>query len=363
MPELHVFSDSVFAPRVVQAFRRWFPEAVLRTQRFWVVAEGAPRHALPAGDRELPSVRYLRPRQLPLRLLFVRPGTRLVVHGLFGAWLMLALCLRPDLVRRARWFIWGGDLEPVSGTGWKPRVVERLRRRLIPRFAALCGTLPEDHATAVSRYGASTRWQQVSYPGLFDAETLAEARAMAAPVTAVRRVIVGNSATDSNRHDLLLASLDPERVPADVKFVLPLSYGDASYRDAVIASWQARLGARSEFLLHHMPLPEYNRLLASMDAGVYNFGRQQGLGNILVLLALARRVYLPEDSPNGRFLSSLGLAFRDIAAFPGDLGAVVAPEERAMLERNATRCGEVFGDEACRRGWAAIIGFPRREFG
>jgi len=355
MRTIHVFPPSIFASVTAAAFERWFPATVAAEHEFWVVVRAGAKAGLPVGAQPEPRLRTLSDTEAFLHLLALRPGTKLVVHGLFGAYLYLALCARPDLMRDALWMIWGADIEPSQSQGPKSWLISRLHAHAARSFRHVLSVMKADHAKAVARFAGTSRWSGVFYPGIVDEQLLGAAFDHAQPVRELRRVVVGNSASESNRHLPLLERL-AAAAPSGSRFYLPLSYGDARYRDAVIEAWRARFGAAVSPMVDFMSLPDYARFLASVDCGVYYYERQQGLGNILMLLALARPVYVPEHSQIQRYLSELGFAVRGISQLARELGGPVAPDVRQACAENRTLCLQLFSDRACRQAWSQALG-------
>jgi dTDP-N-acetylfucosamine:lipid II N-acetylfucosaminyltransferase len=166
--------------------------------------------------------------------------------------------------------------------------------------------------------------------------------------------VVGNSATASNRHLPLLARL-ADIDTAELTFVLPLSYGDRAYAAQVSAAWQQRFAERCECLTEFMPLERYTAILNGVDAGLYDFERQQGLGNILMLLALGKRVYLHEDAQTSLFLRQLGFAVHALEDFARDVRRPLTEADVTEAQANIRLCQVHFSDAACKRAWSRIL--------
>lgn len=352
MRVVHVLSPSPFAAALHDAFGRWFPAAVLRDNAFWLTHRENPWHMLDGP----PEVTRWSHWQLPRALLRLPRGTRLVLHGLFGNPLLLGLAMRQDLLPDATWMLWGGDLElPAPGARQRRRLEWEVRRRVAPRLGQVASTIEADHRTAVREYGTTQRWCETFYPGIVDTPVVHELRTTLPPVSAIRRVVVGNSATATNHHMQILELLENVDT-GDVEFFLPLSYGDPEYRDRVREAWHARFGARCRFLLELMPRDEYTRFLASVDAGLYGYTRQQGLGNVMALLALGKVVYLPGASILSQYMAQKGFAVLPTPAFAHDVGRTLDPALAARLLENSTRGLALFSDAGCKDVWSKIIG-------
>lgn len=108
-------------------------------------------------------------------------------------------------------------------------------------------------------------------------------------------VLVGNSATDTNHHLEVFEML--KRFPLEkMEVYVPLSYGEASYRNMILREGRRLLGGAFHPIMDYMKYEDYVRFLAGMDIGIFNNDRQQGMGNITIMLALGKKVYARDDT-------------------------------------------------------------------
>jgi dTDP-N-acetylfucosamine:lipid II N-acetylfucosaminyltransferase len=143
-------------------------------------------------------------------------------------------------------------------------------------------------------------------------------------------VLLGNSATASNNH---LEALDWLRTRAgNGKLIVPLSYGDAAYGQAVAAQGRERFGERLDALTGWMALADYNERIRRCGFVVMNHRRQQAVGNVTSALYKGATVYLRRENPLFDFLSDLGVCLRQIDDNAGALEALSAPERARNRE-------------------------------
>jgi hypothetical protein len=83
----------------------------------------------------------------------------------------------------------------------------------------------------------------------------------------------------------------------------------------VARAGQAIFGDKLVALTEFLPLADYQRLLAGIDIGIFNFRRQQALGNIITLLGLGRKVVLRRDVSTWELLTRLGIEVHDVRSF------------------------------------------------
>jgi len=231
---------------------------------------------------------------------------RIILHGLWADPVNRILCALPSLARKAHWVIWGGDLYRDASTLDDPiwLTQETVRYQVISNLAGLVG-IPGDMALVHEQYGCTgTALTSLVYtsnlaPELPQRRTKKQGN--------VYRILVGNSATESNCH-LEALSIIARRDDGRFEVYCPLSYGDAGYRDLVIANGKAHFGDRFHAITDMMPLSAYNALLSEIDVAVLNHNRQQGMGNAITLLGLGKKVYMRPNQTHTRFLNSLGVA-------------------------------------------------------
>ena len=132
------------------------------------------------------------------------------------------------------------------------------------------------------------------------------------------RILIGNSATETNRHIQILNQLAKFK-DEDIELYLPLSYGDMEYREMVLSYGYKIFKDKFKPLVDFIAYSDYQALLRTIDVGVFNNSRQQGLGNISRLLRFGAKVYLPKDSPNYNHFSHLGCVIHDFHDINGEI--------------------------------------------
>jgi dTDP-N-acetylfucosamine:lipid II N-acetylfucosaminyltransferase len=151
-------------------------------------------------------------------------------------------------------------------------------------------------------------------------------------------VLVGNSAHQNNNHLEALAVLRAV-LPAGSRVIVPLSYGDPRYADAVEAAGREMFGHRFVALRNWMPIAEYHDSIASCGTVLMQHRQQQGVGNIVAALYKGARVFLLRCNPLFGFFTELGVTVRAIEALaddPGLLQRAASPAEQAA-NRQAIR--------------------------
>ncbi|MBS7255475.1 TDP-N-acetylfucosamine:lipid II N-acetylfucosaminyltransferase [Flavobacterium branchiicola] len=119
-------------------------------------------------------------------------------------------------------------------------------------------------------------------------------------------ILVGNSADFSNNHLEIFYKLSKLNLK-NTNVYVPLSYGGSKeYIDTVIKVGEKLLGDNFIPIIEFMPLEDYNRILLSCRALIFNHVRQQGLGNIIIMGYLGAKIYLNNKSPIYKYLKKIG---------------------------------------------------------
>lgn len=125
-------------------------------------------------------------------------------------------------------------------------------------------------------------------------------------------IMIGNSATESNRHIEVLNWLT-KFSDNEIMIYMPLSYGDPAYRDSLIRFSKEKYKAAAIPIVRYLNTSDYIKFLAGMDIGIFNCNRQQGMGNIELLLALGKKVYLRRETTMWQSYCSKGYTIFDAA--------------------------------------------------
>lgn len=127
----------------------------------------------------------------------------------------------------------------------------------------------------------------------------------------IPKILVGNSATITNNHkevfDILKRFNDRK-----MEIYVPLSYGDNNYAKEVMSYANKVIDNKLIFLTDFMNPVEYNQFLNTVDIGIFNYHRQQGLGNIKRLLLLQKKVYVNKKSGLYDYNKEQGITIYDI---------------------------------------------------
>ena len=230
-------------------------------------------------------------------LSLLNKSDKIIVHNLFNPRLILLLYVCRKHLKKMYWVVWGGDLYSYRyvGKGLKNRVIEHMRKIIIPRFKGVCTLVKGDFDLAKKVYGIKGGF----YPAIYvlDKKQVRELKEKSKGdhTNSSVQILLGNSATENNCH-MEAFELLKQYKNENIKIICPLSYGDKEYAKKVCKKGKDIFGDKFNPLLEYMPYSEYAQILAQSDVGVFYNDRQQGLGNIYSMLLLGKKLYLREGT-------------------------------------------------------------------
>lgn len=156
-------------------------------------------------------------------------------------------------------------------------------------------------------------------------------------------ILVGNSASWTNNHLEAFRLLGKSDLGSR-RVIVPLTYGESGYRNAVLRAGKQRLGKQFVPLVEHLPLDDYLELLGGCGVALFMHRRQQGVGNIVAALQQGSTVYLDRRNPLFGWFRSRGVQVRP-AADLRQAALPEGPEAPAVLARHRAIIAELWGSE------------------
>jgi dTDP-N-acetylfucosamine:lipid II N-acetylfucosaminyltransferase len=268
-------------------------------------------------------------------LAAIRKSRKIIIHGLFSSHLLYILAIQPWMLKKCHWTMWGGDLyihnSPVKN--WRWRKNEWLRRFVISRLGHLITQIEGDFELGQRWYGAKGRWQECF---MYPTNIFRDQDRQLKPHTEVN-ILLGNSATVSNNHLDAIEKLRPY-AENNIRIYCPLSYGDSQYADQVEHTGKAVFGKKFIALRDFMPYGQYLELLDSIDIGIFNHDRQQGVGNIVALLGLGKKVYIRSNISSWGHLQSIGVEVFDSSQIN------IQPLQQPFIQSNIRRISDYYSE-------------------
>lgn len=91
-----------------------------------------------------------------------------------------------------------------------------------------------------------------------------------------------------------------------INVICPLTYGGNEYIERVVRVGNAIFGDRFIALRDHLKYDDYTKLMCSVTVAVFHNKEQQAMGNINLLLALGKKVYLREGNSMWKHYTKMG---------------------------------------------------------
>lgn len=271
---------------------------------------------------------------------------KIILHGFFSKEIFLLILLQPWLISKIYWGIWGGDLyfREIKKKNIKNRMIEFLRKIVLTRIKHYITFIDGDFDVARTWYNPSAiRHSTFGYESNifkkpsnghdFSKDTI--------------NILVGNSATDTNRHEEVFKLLKP-LVLKNFKIIVPLSYGSKAYADKVLRLGKELFGEAFVPVLEFMAYDKYMRLLNSVDIAIMGHNRQQAMGNIITLLGLGKKVFLDSSITTWSTLNRLGLKVFD-------LNGIELSRSFSESEKNKSIIQEQFSRSKLIEDWRKIF--------
>lgn len=271
---------------------------------------------------------------------------KIILHSLASPYLLIYLWLFPSLGKKTFWVIWGKDLyfyHTLEKKRLYHRVYEFFRKLAIKKIKHIITFTKGDYDLALKWYGCDADWYQ-SF--MYTSNLYKDIECTKNQQTDII-ILVGNSADPSNHHEEIFGVLESFKNEA-IQIIAPLSYGDKSYAQTVMAMGKKKFGEKFIALEQLLPINEYNKLLANVDIGIFAHKRQQAMGNIISLLGMKKTVYLRNTITSWDTLSSLGIELKRLDNF--DLNE----QENSVREQNSTIIKDVYSEKNLLSQWLEI---------
>lgn len=283
-------------------------------------------------------------------IIKINQADKIILHGLFDFKVLLLLFFMPWLLIRCYWIMWGNDLYlyNLGERNWKWRFKEFFRRPVIKHIGYFSTTVPGDYDLAKEWYGIKGKFiHNLMYPSHL-ARNPDEIKCNQSKKNELF-IQVGNSSDPSNNHfDILkrLSQLDLK----DVKVFCPLSYGSIEHRKRVINYGNEILGDKFFPITDYMSFSEYNNYMACIDIAIFNHDRQQGMGNIIGLLSLGKKVVLKSNVTPMNFFREI-----DVKLYETDDDDILQPLSHIIKKRNIDLMRKYFSNERLKLNWKEVF--------
>jgi hypothetical protein len=124
-------------------------------------------------------------------------------------------------------------------------------------------------------------------------------------------ILVGNSATETNRHELVFDKL--KRFKDDnIRLIVPLSYGNDEYRKRIFEVGRREFSNKFYPIVEFLPFEQYLNIIFNIDIAIFFHNRSQAMGNIIQILGLGKKLFLVRNNnPLYQLFRNLGVKVYD----------------------------------------------------
>jgi hypothetical protein len=124
-------------------------------------------------------------------------------------------------------------------------------------------------------------------------------------------ILIGNSSSITNNHIEVFNILRKANIGTS-NLIVPLSYGDKTYRDKIIRSGNKFFKDAFNPLTSFMRLQDYNKILQSCGIVIMNHYRQQAFGTIIGMVWMGAKVFLSNKNTIYHYFIRIGLVVYNI---------------------------------------------------
>lgn len=303
MPILHIIAGT--NDSVMTNFIRFTKENFAPNEhQFLIIDEGAniPNDLIKYSNTELISNGY---KEFNTIIEHIRNNDLILLHSLFAfsVYQLLFFISHISILKKMVWIAWGGDLYQWKRTGNSmiknilANFIAYLFRRKIKYFV---GIFPPDIENFKTKFRSKADTFYASYVGgLYNPLYNKELDLITLDEKIIKNdciiIQVGHQCNPILNHIVVLDSLAKFK-DKNIRVYLPLSYGDMEYGDKVEQHAKTLFGDKVICIREMMSEEDYMDFLSKVDIAIFNIPRQIGLGNIVPLLYMEKKIFIPEGT-------------------------------------------------------------------
>lgn len=232
---------------------------------------------------------------------------------------------------------------------------EYKKKKLIKKIGLFMTFASPDYDLMYKWFGADGKQFDILYPSNANFEQLYAIRNVDKNNEKTVRILLGNSATSTNRHEEALEWLAKYK-KEDIEIICPLSYGDMIYGNYIADIGRDIFGEKFIPITEYMNIDEYTELLNSVDIAVYNNNRQQATGNIEILGYLGKKIYVRSDIATwGHYVDRDGCRFFDTTLIPSLNFEEFCVMNREDIDYNEQYFLKIWDNNYLKKLWDEVI--------
>lgn len=249
--------------------------------------------------------------------LILRLYDKVVFHTLPNKFYTLLLPCFFFLFRTEKFYItlWGGEIYYEDNLSPKAMVMQYFSKIFLRRMDGFITHIEKDYELAKS-ISKNEKAKLFNLGSFYPSNIVIGAEGLLDKSSTKLNVMIGASALKRNAHEIIIDRLALLNGCGNVKYYIPLSYGDLEYAKYISLYAIDKLGGSNvEILAEFMEPSEYFKFLTKIDIAIFGHDGQQAMGNILNLLSVGSNVYLNVNSTTYESLNRFGFKvfnFEDI---------------------------------------------------
>ncbi|MCC5894485.1 MAG: TDP-N-acetylfucosamine:lipid II N-acetylfucosaminyltransferase [Alkalibacterium sp.] len=288
-------------------------------------------------------------------------SSKVIIHGLLMSQITFLLFLKPFTMKKVFWIVWGADLYFYQSkkNDFKHNINEFFRKIVIKRIPFIATLVKDDYYLAEKWYNVNAVHLKAIY--ISDERTQYIREVLENRKTTKNgtlRILIGNNATPSNNHLEVFEYLK-KYSNRDIEIICPLSYGDNEYAKLIENKGKEMFGSKFSALVELVPMREYIHFLDTIDIGVFNNDRQQGLGNIFSLLYLGKKVFLrPSTTMWNEIRNEMGIEVFSIEEINNNSFTDFSDINKETIEKNFSITQKRYDPNEIIDIWSKIFNHP-----
>lgn len=300
-------------------------------------------------------INFLRLLNLIIIKKKISNSEKVILHGLFNVPLLITLFVFKNFREKSFWFIWGGDLynfEVNKSIFFK--IKEKMRKKIIGEMPAILTFNKGNYYLVKDKYNSFAKHYRAFYPFAIDFSKLDKFVSSKERSEQIN-ILMGNSAACTNNHIKaidLLKKFRKERI----RIYTPLSYGGSKkYINDVRKKGNLIFNKKFIDLTIRLPPSKYFKLLSRINVAIFNHERPQGMGNILPLLYMGKKVFIRKEIVSWDLFKELGIKAYDTNSIDKLNFHEFVFLDTSIMKKNHNRIYEYFSNQRCIDEWKKIF--------
>lgn len=253
---------------------------------------------------------------------------KIILHSIWKKKIIMLLFFQPWLLKKCYHVMWGGDFN-------SKRARYDIFKRFVIKYMGHFATYIKGDYEYVQKY-FNTKGKYVEC--LMYKSNLFQNINISDKTSDTINIQVGNSAVARNNHLKVFEKLKKYK-DENIKIFVPLGYGSKENAQKVIQKGYEIFGDKFIPLESFMQFDDYLKFLSQIDIAIFANERQQGMGNIISLLGLGKKVYMKNNITPWQLFDDIDVKVFDLEDIKIDL-----INEKVKL-KNQQRIKEYFSEE------------------